>query len=428
VKWTSKLDMALLLGCIADDYTGATDLANMLVRAGLRTTLWFGTSPPPNNIPTDAIVIALKTRSVAAAEAVAQSTEALRTLQHFGATRFFFKYCSTFDSTPAGNIGPVAETLLEALGAEQTIFSPAFPENGRTVYLGHLFVGRQLLSESGMECHPLHPMNDSNLVRVLQRQSHEHVALIPIDAVSSGSQAIVDCCAIRRQQKARLLICDAITDEHLSHLAHAVVDWPLVTGSSAIAYWLVAAYRKANLLQLDRSPPRPPRATGLTAIVAGSCSMATCRQVEAFKSRRPALALDPRSVMNGSAARAALDWASDRLTTGPVLIYSTMPPANLRAVQHEFGESAAARAFEQTMFDLANGLVSLGVRRLIVAGGETAGAVIQSLRITGLSIGPEIEPGVPWTESLGDPSLALALKSGNFGSDDFFGKALEMLP
>ena len=246
--------------------------------------------------------------------------------------------------------------------------------------------------------------------------------------VSSGPQAIADCCSELFRQQARLLICDAVADEHLSHLARAVVNWPLVTGSSAIAYWLAEAYRHAKLLESDRSLPQAPQATGLTAIISGSCSSATCRQVEAFKRHRPALALEPRSVMNGSAARAALDWASDRIASGPVLIYSTMPPANLREVQLEFGESPAAQAFERTMSDLAQGLVELGVRRLVVAGGETAGAVVQSLGVAGLSIGPEIEPGVPWTESLGEPSLALALKSGNFGSDDFFGKALEMLP
>jgi 3-dehydrotetronate 4-kinase len=420
--------MSVLLGCIADDYTGATDLANMLVRAGLRTTLWFDAAQLTNDLPADAVVVALKTRSLAPSQAVSQSLEALRALQQFGARRFFFKYCSTFDSTADGNIGPVAEALMDALGAEQTIFSPAFPENGRTVYLGHLFVGGQLLSESGMERHPLHPMTDANLLRVLQRQSQAKVALVPLDAISSGPQAVSDCCSELLRQQARLLICDAVADEHLSHLASAIVNWPLVTGSSAIAYWLAEAYRHAKLLESDRSLPQAPHATGLTAVISGSCSSATCRQVDAFKRSRPALALDPRSAMDGSAARAALDWASDRIAGGPVLIYSTMPPANLRQVQHEFGESAAAQAFERTMSDLAQGLVELGVRRLVIAGGETAGAVVQSLGVAGLSIGPEIEPGVPWTESLGEPSIALALKSGNFGSDDFFGKALEMLP
>jgi uncharacterized protein YgbK (DUF1537 family) len=420
--------MSVLLGCIADDYTGATDLANMLVRAGLRTTLWFNAAQLTHDSPADAVVVALKTRSVAASQAVSQSLEAIRSLQQLGARRFFFKYCSTFDSTEKGNIGPVAEAVMKAIGAEQTIFCPAFPENGRTVYLGHLFVGRQLLSESGMACHPLHPMTDANLLRVLQRQSQAQVALVPLNVVASGPQAIADCCSLLHCQQSRLVICDAVTDEHLSHLSKAVVNWPFVTGSSAIAYWLAEAYRDANLLKSDRSHPQAPQATGLTAIISGSCSSATCRQVEEFKRRRPALALDPRSAMDGTAANAALDWASDRIAGGPVLIYSTMPPANLQQVQHEFGESAAAQAFERTMSELAQGLVELGVRRLVVAGGETAGAVVQSLGVAGLSIGPEIEPGVPWTQSLGEPSLALALKSGNFGSDDFFGKALEMLP
>ncbi|MCI0348913.1 MAG: hypothetical protein L0Z53_05750, partial [Acidobacteriales bacterium] len=241
-------------------------------------------------------------------------------------------------------------------------------------------------------------------------------------------QTIADCLAELRHENSRLLICDAIADEHLSDLARAVVHWPLVTGGSAMGYWLAEAYREAKLIDADRFVPHPPKITGLSAILAGSCSSATCRQVERFKQRKPALALELGSVLNGSAAAAALDWASNRVSNQAVLIHSTMPPDRLRAVQQEYGEIGAAQAVEQTMSKIARGLVDIGVRRLVIAGGETAGAVLQSLGVLGLSIGPQIEPGVPWTESLNKPSLALALKSGNFGSDDFFCRALEMLP
>ncbi len=420
--------MSLILGCIADDFTGATDLASMLVRAGLRTILLFGALRPPDGCQADAMVIALRTRSIAAKDAVAESKVALQSLRELGARRFYFKYCSTFDSTDTGNIGPVAEALVEMLGAEQTFFCPAFPENGRTVYLGHLFVGEQLLNESGMAHHPLTPMKDANLVRILRRQSTRKVGLLPFNVVSRGSHRITLRCAELRQQGAALVICDAITDEDLRELAHAAVDWPLVTGSSAMAYWLAEAYRDANLLNAQRFVPKPPNVTGLTSILAGSCSPASCRQVEAFQRIGPALCIEPKSAVNNTAADAILDWAHQRVTQGPILVYSSVHSDRLRETQREYGDIRIARAMENTFARVARGLVNLGIRRLVVAGGETAGAVVQSLGIAGLSLGPEIEPGIPWSESLGEPRLALALKSGNFGSDDFFQRALEMLP
>jgi uncharacterized protein YgbK (DUF1537 family) len=420
--------MAAFLGCIADDYTGAADLASMLVRSGLRTVQWFGHSLPPAGMEADAVVVALKTRSAAVEDAVAQSLEALRSLQRLGTRRFFFKYCSTFDSTESGNIGPVAEALMAALGTEQVPFCPAFPENGRTVYLGHLFVGSKLLNESGMEHHPRTPMTDPNIVRVLEQQSKHSVGLVPYHVVARGPAAIRECATAWRELNARLLICDTVCNQHLHDIAKAVADWPLATGSSAMGYWMAEAYREAGLPRAERYAPNLPEVRGPAAILAGSCSAATRRQVEAFKRRSPALALEPRSVLSGAAARAALDWATNRLKAGAVLIYSTMPPNELREVQQRFGETAAARAYEDCMGEIARGLVDAGVRRLVIAGGETAGAVIRSLGVRGLSIGPEIEPGVPWATSIDSQPMALALKSGNFGSDDFFSKALEMLP
>lgn len=418
-----------LLGCIADDYTGATDVANMLVRGGMRTVQWFGVPPAGADCAdADAVVVALKSRSIPAAEAVDVSLTALGSLQLLGARRFLFKYCSTFDSTPQGNIGPVAEALQAKLNAGPTIFCPAFPENGRTVYLGHLFVHGRLVNESGMERHPLNPMRDPDLVRVLQQQTSQRVGLLRYGVVSQGPQAIVAALAQLRQDGQRLVIVDALNEGHLRDLALAVADFSLVTGGSGIARWLAEAYAQTGQFASDGAVAALPRAAGFSAALSGSCSPTTQRQVAYSRRRWPTWPIDVRAALRGEAvADQAIDWASPRLPAGPVLIYSTTEPEQLAAVQQEFGHAAAAAAVERTFASVARGLVARGVQQLVVAGGETAGAIVQALGVQALRIGPQIDPGVPWTETLGQPHLALALKSGNFGSDDFFEKALEML-
>ncbi len=420
----------MLLGCIADDSTGATDLAAMLAAGGMRTVQWFG-PPAPGEVPdnVDALVVALKSRSAPPAEAIASSLAALTALQALGAKRFLLKYCSTFDSTAEGNIGPVAEALIAAVGARQTIFCPAFPENGRSVYLGHLFVHGRLLNESGMEHHPLTPMTDADLVRVLQRQAKGRCGLLSYRTVMQGPAAIAQALADHAARGASLVVCDALNDEHLRSIGRAVADMPLVTGSAGVALGLPAAYREIG--ELDAAPASPvlPAIRGHSAVLAGSCSPATQRQVAAFRQSHPARALDVRAAMRGDAeAHAAAAWAAERLAEGPVLIDSTVAPDELRRIQADLGGRQAAAAVEQTMADIAAALVAAGVRRLVVAGGETAGAIMQRLGVRGLRIGPSIDPGVPWTQSLGDPPLALALKSGNFGGDDFFLRSLAMLP
>ncbi len=415
----------LFLGCIADDSTGATDVAAMLAAGGMQTVQWFG-PPQPAEVPddVDALVVALKTRSAPRDEAVSQSLAALRALQGLGARRFLLKYCSTFDSTPEGNIGPVAEALMEALGAKQTIFCPAFPENGRTVYLGHLFVHGRPLNESGMEHHPLTPMTDPDLVRVLQRQARGSCGLLPYATVAQGSAAIAQALKDLAGRGISLVVCDALDDHHLRNIARAVVDLPLVTGSAGMALGLPAAYREIGVLGAVPGPLALANVTGRSAILSGSCSLATQRQVAAFRRIHAARAIDVRAAMSGDGeAAAALAWATEHLSSGPVLLYSTAAPDELGNIQSQLGRDASAAAVERTMAAIAAGLVAAGVRRLIVAGGETAGAVIQRLGIRGLRIGPLIDPGVPWTQSVGEQPLALALKSGNFGSDDFFLKA-----
>ncbi len=422
--------MSLLLGCIADDVTGATDLASMLVRGGMRTVQLLGVPRDPTAAPeVDAIVIALKSRTISPPAAVAQSLAALRWLRAAGARQFFFKYCSTFDSTPRGNIGPVADALLEELSADFTIACPAFPENGRTVCHGYLFVGHVLLSESGMKDHPLTPMTDANLVRVLGRQTKHPVSLVPYPEVDAGPAALIAAWERLRRESARYAIVDALTDRHLLDIGLACADLPLVTGGSGAALGLPESFRRRGLLGADVAADRLPRVAGHAAVLAGSCSPATLGQVAHMSRTHPALRIDPLRLARGEdVVGEALDWAAARLGTAPVLIYASAPPDEVRRVQAELGREAAGRLVEDAVARIARGLVAAGARRLVVAGGETAGAVAQALGVMGLRIGPSIDPGVPWTVSLEEPPLALALKSGNFGAPDFFLKAFERLP
>lgn len=422
--------MGVLLGCIGDDFTGSTDLANTLVRQGMRTVQLIGI--PGGEIPesgADAVVVALKSRTIPAAGAVAQSIEALNRLKSAGCRQFFFKYCSTFDSTDKGNIGPVAEALLEALGAAMTIACPAFPETGRTVYKGHLFVGDVPLSESGMKDHPLTPMRDSNLMRVLGRQVKGRVGLVPYETVCRGANAIRVSLADLVARGVRFAVVDAINDSNLYAIGKAVAGQPLVTGASGVALGLPGNFRRQGLLQDASGADRLPLIKGQAAVLAGSCSAATQLQVAAMKRVYPALKLDLIALAENPALEIgrALGWALPLIENGPVLIYSTDNPESVSAVHEFLGRDRAGQLAENAQAEIARGLVSAGVRRLIVAGGETAGAVVNALGIKGLRIGPQIDPGIPWTTSLSDDPIALALKSGNFGAEDFFEKALKMM-
>jgi len=417
----------LLLGCIADDFTGATDLANSLTREGLPCVQYNGIPPARTAGKAPAAVIALKTRSISAQQAIAESLAALDWLRLAGCRRFFFKYCSTFDSTDDGNIGPVAEALMAVLDTEFTVFCPAAPENGRSVYQGHLFVGRAPLAESGMRDHPLNPMTDSNLVRVLQRQARGKVGLIAYDIVDQGPAAIKRQIAALRQQGCRLAIVDALSADHLRDIAAATDDLPLVTGGSGLALGMPALFQES--LSAGSAPGSFPATNGLAAVLAGSCSQATNLQVARMRATHPSFQLDPAALAQGDEMiEEALTWARSRLASGPVLIYSTAPPDELAPVQAALGQARASELIETAMGRIARGLVNQGVRRLVVTGGETSGAVVAALEIGSLVIGPEIDPGVPWTMSAGEPQIALALKSGNFGGPDFLTRAFEVLP
>ncbi len=413
----------MILGVIADDFTGATDVASMLVRAGMRTVQVIGVpdGPPPE---ADAVVVALKSRTTPAPEAVADSLAALRWLQAGGARQFYFKYCSTFDSTPQGNIGPVAEALLDALGSDFTIACPAFPENGRTVFRGHLFVGDELLSDSGMRHHPLTPMTDANLVRVLQAQCRGRVGLARHDVVSQGPKALRQRLDAMRAEGLRFAVVDAIDNDALCTMAAACADLPLLTAGSGVALGLPAVYEAKGWLKPDAQAANLPTVGGRAAVLSGSCSSATNAQVGHWLSEgRPAFHIDARALAAGTdIAAQALQWAAQQ-GDAPVLVYATAQPDEVKAIQAELGVQQAGHLVEQCLARVAAALVESGVRRLVVAGGETSGAVVQALEVQQLRIGAAIDPGVPWTQAEGR-ALLLALKSGNFGTVDFFSKAL----
>jgi len=418
------------LGCIADDLTGASDLALMLAREGMRTIQAIGVPRGDLDLSAaDAVVVALKSRTIPAQEAIEQSLAAATALKRAGASHLFFKYCSTFDSTDEGNIGPVTEALLAFTGSDFTLACPAFPANGRTIYKGHLFVNGVPLHESSMKDHPLTPMRDSNLVRVLQRQTKLSVGLVAYEDVEAGPDAIRSAFARERAAGHQVVIVDALSDAHLRSIGTAAAEFPLITGGSGVAMGLPAAYRQSapSTMAPDDSGFDAPQ--GRKIILAGSCSSATQGQVKtAIEAGVPALRLDPMEIAaKDVTARTALDWLTSQQTSGPVLIYSTSTPDDVQAVQGKLGRMNAGEIVEKTLADIARSLPGLGFTRIIVAGGETSGAVVNALDVQALTIGPEIDPGVPWTRSLGGTDLALALKSGNFGAPDFFLKAWTML-
>lgn len=417
-----------LLGCIADDFTGATDLANILVRGGMRTVQSIGVpdSDLAEFVEADAIVIALKSRTTPAASAVAESLQALAWLREHGCQQFFFKYCSTFDSTAEGNIGPVTEALLEALGSDFTIACPAFPETGRTLFRGHLFVQDSLLSECGMQHHPLTPMKDANLVRVLDEQTTGAVGLLRYDVVGQGASAVVKRMDELRAEGVSLAIADAVSDEDLQTLGRACANLALITGGSGVAQGLPENFRRQGLLRTGDAAAMPI-IEGRAVVLAGSTSKATNGQVAAWlEAGRPAFRIDPLAIARGEPVVAQAVAFADR--DEAVLIYATSSPEQVAAVQRELGAEQAGAMIEKALGEVAAQLQDGGWRRFVIAGGETSGSVVQALQVKGLRIGRQIDPGVPATVAFGGTTaLALTLKSGNFGGVDFFAKALACL-
>jgi uncharacterized protein YgbK (DUF1537 family) len=413
----------MLLGCIADDFTGASDLANTLAKGGMATTQFVGIPGDAAAAGCEAGVISLKSRTIPAAEAVRQSLEALDWLKAQGCTQILFKYCSTFDSTPKGNIGPVAEALLDRLGGVAVV-CPVFPATGRTLFNGHLFVNGQLLSETGMREHPLTPMTDPDIRRWLRLQTKGEVGSIPYAVVRQGTEAIRTALAAEAAAGRRLVVTDAVADDDLVAIGAAIADQPLITGGSGIAIGLPANYRSSGLL--SGRAAAFTGSSGKAAALSGSCSTQSLAQVEAFAKRHPVLGLLPDAVMDGSMnVDFAFSWMMERIESLP-MVYSSATAQAVKTAQQKFGQARLADAIERFLGTLAVRLAEAGVTRLVIGGGETSGAVVKALDAKAFVIGPEIDPGVPALAVTGSP-VRLALKSGNFGGLDFYEKAARML-
>ncbi|WP_407184453.1 3-oxo-tetronate kinase [Bradyrhizobium centrosematis] len=423
--------MTLALGCIADDYTGASDLANTLTRAGLRTVQTIGVPSDDLALPeVDAVVVSLKSRSIEAGLAVSRSRAADKWLRSRGALHVLFKICSTFDSTDAGNIGPVMDALRADCGEDAVLVTPAFPETGRTVYQGNLFVGAVPLNESPLKDHPLNPMHDSNLVRVLARQSGTQIGLVDLATVARGADAVRARLAELAGKGIGAAIIDAVFDRDLETIGLVAAEHRLSVGASGIGLGLARALVSTGKVKSATASSEAGAAVGgSVACLAGSCSQATLQQIANAERVMPVLHLDPDRILTGAAeAQRALDWARPRLPDGPVLIASSATPDQVAALQARHGRDAAGHAIEQTMADIAESLVKSGVRRLVVAGGETSGAVVDRLKIPGFLVGVEIAAGVPVLRAVGsEGDMLLALKSGNFGGAEFFSDALRLM-
>lgn len=413
----------MLLGCIGDDFTGSSDLGSTLAKGGMRVVQYCGIPDGSVDPAVEAGIVALKSRSMPREEAVSLSLRALDWLRAQGCRQFLFKYCSTFDSTPDGNIGPVAQALADALGADRVIFCPAFPANGRTIYQGHLFVADRLLNESGMEAHPLTPMRDPDLRRWLGLQTDRAIGHLPAATVWAGPDAIAARLDAEAAAGRPFVIADAIRDADLIALGEAARDLPLITGGSGIALGLPENFRRLGLI--DRQGTQWRGQPGPAAVLSGSCSGATRGQVARhLENGQPALEIDPEAVISGQvAARDAADWALRQ--QGLPLVYSSADPAAVHSVQDRHGGDVVAGHLDAFFAETARNLVGGGISRLITAGGETSGAVVEGLSLSALEIGPEIAPGVPAIR--GGKDLVLALKSGNFGDADFFAKAAATL-
>ena len=429
------------LGVIGDDFTGSSDIGLMLAGErgeGLRTVQYVGVPSGPAGEGVEAGIVSLKSRSIPASDAVRQSLEALRWLRARGAQTILFKVCSTFDSTPDGNIGPVAEALIDALGTNApVIVCPAFPATGRTVYRGHLFVGDRLLSESGLQNHPLNPMTDPNLARWLARQTEGKIGKVGFETIVRGPNAVRKALVSERDAGRQLVVCDAVRDDDLRVLGEAMIagGFPLAVCGSGLAIGLPRLLAPERGARADVGARMGERAwegvDGPAIVLSGSCSNATRAQIAAHEAAgHPVRRIDVDAVIDGSASAEELaGWAIDRAKADalPLLATSDDPEA-VDAVQERHGRTRSAGAIEAMFGELALLLIGHGARRIVSAGGETSGAVVTALGLEALRIGPMVDPGVPALAAMyGEERIGLALKSGNFGAPDFFAKAARVL-
>ena len=420
--------MSILLGCIADDFTGATDIASFLVASGMRTLQLTETPSKHKNLDDiDAVVIALKSRTQEKSEAIKDSIIALNWLLKHDCEQFYFKYCSTFDSTSLGNIGPVTDALLDCLDEKFTIFCPSLPVNGRTVYKGHLFVNGSLLNESGMENHPLTPMKDSNIVRVLKSQTKKSVALVEINEILKGVEELRDILK-KIEKNAEYAVIDTITNENLFTIGQACADLKLLTGGSGLAMSLADNFEAKGLFTKNKDSAAIEYVDGHTVVLSGSCSPTTQEQVAVFQKKYLSLKLDPIALFNGDQTiDEILTWYERKCHESPLLIYATDTPELIKQSQNELGIEKSGEIIELTIAVIVTRLRKIGVKKFVVAGGETSGAVVKALSLKSLKVGPTIAPGVPIMQSLEDDPCLVALKSGNFGDKDFFEKSIYLM-
>ncbi len=412
----------MLLGCIGDDFTGSSDLANTLSKQGMRCVQYTGVPSEPAQTDVEAGVIALKSRSIDPQDAVRQSLAALTWLQEQGCEQFFFKYCSTFDSTAKGNIGPVADALADALDAHKVIVCPAFPGTGRSIYQGHLFVNDTLLNESGLQNHPLTPMTDPDIRRWLAPQTRHSVGHVDAKAVLSGKQAIKDALTAEHDAGRRLIVVDALRDEDLLHIGAAADGLPLITGGSGVALGLPRNFAKRGQIAGTGNGWRGE--PGKCVALSGSCSNATRAQVALHSKTNPSFEINAADVINGILrAQTVANWLME--ADGIPLAFSSADPVIVADIQNQFGREKSAEALEAFFAEVSRQLVAAGIRKILTAGGETSGAIVEGLQLTTLEIGPEIDPGVPALRA--SDTLVIALKSGNFGGPDYFMKAANIL-
>ncbi len=420
--------MSILLGCIADDFTGATDIASFLVASGMRTVQLIDTPTDMREFENiDAVVIALKSRTQETSQAVKDSVNALQWLQKQGCEQFYFKYCSTFDSTEEGNIGPVADALLNALDESFTIVCPSLPVNGRTVYKGYLFVNDVLLNESGMENHPLTPMKDANIVRVLASQTDSAVSLVDIHQVTKGANTLREALKVAAE-KTNYAVIDTLTNDDLITIGHACADLKLLTGGSGLALGLADNFEAKGLFTKQINSAKLEKVSGDVVVLSGSCSQVTQKQVTVFQENHLSLKLDPIAIAQGEqTTEEVIAWYVSNREKSPLLIYATDSPESVKHFQQTLGEVKAGEIIEEMMAKIVEKLRNLGVNKFVVAGGETSGSVVKSLNVMSLKVGPTIAPGVPVMQSLDGVTCLVALKSGNFGDQDFFIKSVKMI-
>lgn len=415
----------MLLGVIADDFTGATDIAGFLVENGMRTIQVNGTPSEDMKINADAVVVSLKSRSCATQQAIIDSVKALKWLQSQGCQQFYFKYCSTFDSTAQGNIGPVTDALLDQLNEDFTVVCPSLPVNGRTVFNGHLFVLGQLLSESGMRNHPVTPMKNSNIVQLMDAQSRGETGLINYQIIEQGPDNIIKGFKALKAQGKRYAVVDAFNSQHIDNIGKSINGLKLITGGSGLASGIAKNW-KSHLQDQTEAKKAGYPSKAPTVIFSGSCSLTTNKQVSHYKKKAPHLAINVEHCLNkNNYSQEVCDWVlSQTQSTLAPLVYATADPQGLKKIQLKYGAEASSQAIENFFKQLAIKLKEKGVCNFIVAGGETSGVVTQSLQVDCFHIGPQIAPGVPWIKAVNHP-LSLALKSGNFGDETFFTKAQE---